>query len=146
MSLKSYQNNLSDLELPSALGLDTTLLKQRPAGTEACLTREIAFIADSFSPQPHPNLNVDLVQAPLASFVVQKNNSLPGLYHLRASNKGAVVQGIFGHSASRDCFDPVTPVNGFEGVFFLIRWRPNWMLYYSTMMPTVGFMTGCANL
>ena len=29
---------------------------------QACLTREIAFIADSFSPQPHPNLNLDLVQ------------------------------------------------------------------------------------
>lgn len=27
--------------------------------------REIAFIADSFSPQPHPNLNLDLVQAKL---------------------------------------------------------------------------------
>ena len=31
---------------------------------EACLMRELAFIADSFSPQPHPNLNLDLVQVP----------------------------------------------------------------------------------
>ena len=33
-------------------------------GFEACLMRELAFIADSFSPQPHPNLNLDLVQVP----------------------------------------------------------------------------------
>jgi len=38
---------------------------ERRKNVEACLTREIAFIADSFSPQPHPNLNLDLVQAKL---------------------------------------------------------------------------------
>ncbi|CAL1160402.1 unnamed protein product [Cladocopium goreaui] len=39
--------------------------RERKKNVEACLMRELAFIADSFSPQPHPNLNLDLVQAKL---------------------------------------------------------------------------------
>ena len=38
--------------------------------------REIAFIADSFSPQPHPNLNLDLVQVGWQGLFIAERRTL----------------------------------------------------------------------